>query len=148
MQKAIPATVVREVLSAVLERGEGVVVTCGSDPAERAHVAACTEGLPAGKFRVFHELDWHGLVAMISVCECYWGADTAPAHIAAAFGKKMLIHFGPSRADHWRPLHTEGRADIQPCPCLKNKRMECPRGTPGACLRNIRTEDVISWLDS
>ena len=148
MQTAIPAGVVREVLSAAIESGSGVVVTGGRDSAERAHVVRCTEGLPAEKFRVFHGLDWHGLVATVSLCDRYWGSDTAPAHIAAAFEKTMLIHYGPSRAEHWRPLHPAGLADVQPCACLKNKKGQCPKEEPGACLRNISAPDVISWLKS
>jgi len=146
MQKAIPVAVVREVLAAAIGGGAGVVVTGGRDPAERGHVARCTEGLPPEKLRVFHELDWHGLVALISLCDRYWGSDTAPAHIAAAFEKTMLIHYGPSRAEHWHPLHPGGLADVQPCPCLKNKRVDCPAGKPGECLQNIKAADVIAWL--
>jgi heptosyltransferase-3 len=146
MQKAIPAGVVREVLAAAMENGYGVVVTGGRDAAERAHVLRCTSGLPLDKFRVFHELDWHGLVAVISLCERYWGSDTAPAHIAAAFEKPMLIHYGPSRAEHWRPLHPGGLADVQPCACLK--KVQCPRGEPGACLGKVSAENVISWQKS
>ena len=148
MQKAIPVTVVREVLAAAIGSGAGVVVTGGRDPAERAHVLLCTEGLPPEKFRAFHELDWHGLVALISLCDRYWGSDTAPAHIAAAFEKKMLVHYGPSRAEHWHPLHPGGLADVRPCACLKNKRVDCPAGKPGVCLQNIKPADVVSWLRS
>ncbi len=148
MQKAIPAGTVREVLSAAIEYGLGVVVTCGPGAEEREHVNLCTKGLPAGKIRVFHDLDWHGLVAAISLCGHYWGSDTAPAHIAAAFGKKMLIHFGPSRAEHWRPLHPCGLADVQECSCLRKKRVECTLGAPGKCLQNIRSADVITWMKS
>ncbi|MFZ4776298.1 MAG: glycosyltransferase family 9 protein [Terrimicrobiaceae bacterium] len=148
MQKAIPADIVREVLAAAIEDGRGVVVTCGSGQAEREHAALSTQGLPSEKYRIFHDLDWHGLVAAISLCGHYWGSDTAPAHIAAALGKNMLIHFGPSRADHWRPLHAGGLADIQSCDCLKNKRVECPRGTPGKCLQNIQAADVVTWMKS
>ena len=148
MQKAIPAGVVREVLAAAIAGGAGVVVTGGRDLAECRHAHLCTEGLPADKIRVFHDLDWHGLVATISLCDRYWGSDTAPAHIAAAFEKKMLIHYGPSRAEHWRPLHPAGLADIQPCLCLKSKKGQCPKDEPGACLRNISARDVIAWLKS
>jgi heptosyltransferase III len=148
MQKAIPASVVGEVLAAAIEAGYGVVVTGGRDPAERAHVIRCTEGLPAEMVRVFHELDWHGLVATISLCNRYWGSDTAPAHIAAAFEKKLLIHYGPSRAEHWSPLHPDGLADVLPCPCLKNRKVDCPKGSPGACLQKINAADVITWLKS
>lgn len=148
MQKAIPVETAREVLAAAMERGYAVALTCGNNPVERTHAEACAAGLPVGKIRVFHDLNWQELVAAISLCERYWGADTAPAHIAAALKKNMLIHFGPSRADHWRPLHPGGSADVQPCSCLKNRRVDCPRGIPGICLRNIRAENVIAWLES
>ncbi len=147
MQKAIPAAVVREVLAAAVNRGYGVVVTGGRDDVERRHLKLCTEGLSAGKIRVFHELDWHGLVATISLCDRYWGSDTAPAHIAAAYGKTMLIHYGPSRADHWRPLHPAGRADILTCACLKNKRVTCPQDVPGQCLQGLQATTVLAWLE-
>lgn len=148
MQKAIPAGVARDVLAASIESGNGIVLTGGNDPVEREHVRLCTEGLPADKIRVFHELDWHGLVATISLCDRYWGSDTAPAHIASAFEQRMLVHYGPSRADHWHPLHPGGQADVQPCPCLKNKKNACPRGEPGACLQKINAAGVIAWMKS
>lgn len=147
MQKAIPADVVREVLAAAIGAGYRAVVTGGRDPAERLHVLRCTDGLPPGKFRVFDDLDWHGLVATISLCDRYWGSDTAPAHIAAALEKPMLVHYGPSRAEHWRPLHPGGLADVRTCACLKEKTARCPKGEPGECLRQIRAADVISWLE-
>lgn len=146
MQKAIPTVTVREVLEGAIRSGFGVVVTCGRAQVEQDHVARCTEGLRAETFRAFHDLDWHGLVATISLCRAYWGSDTAPAHIAAALDKKMLIHFGPSRADHWQPLHSNGTADVRPCDCLKKKRVECERGRPGNCLQKINATDIIAWL--
>ncbi len=146
MQKAIPAEIVRGVLAGAIASGLGVVVTGGSAEAERKHVLACTLGLPAEKFRIFHDLDWHGLVAAISLCSAYWGSDTAPAHIAAALEKRMLIHFGPSRADHWKALHSGGEADVQACACMKAKRSACAIGVPGKCLEGIQAEDVLAWL--
>lgn len=146
MQKAIPSGIVRDVLASVIERGDAAVVTAGSDPAEREHVARCTEGLPADRLRIFHHLDWHGLVAWISLCDWYWGSDTAPAHIAAAFEKRMLIHYGPSRADHWQAMHADASADVLPCPCLQGRRIVCPRGEPGRCLGQIRPSAVLEIL--
>ncbi len=146
MRKAIPVPVVRAVLAGAAQAGFGVVVTGGRDAAERAHVAACTLGLEAESVRIFHDLDWHGLVATISLCRAYWGSDTAPAHIAAALQKDMLIHFGPSRADHWKPLHPGGRADVRTCACLLAKRMDCARGVPGDCLAGVDVDAVLEWL--
>ena len=148
MQKALPATVVRRVLTDLLERGHGVVLTSGPAEVETGHLAACMDGLPTENIRVFSQASWHQLVALISLADKYWGSDTAPAHIAAALGKRMLIHYGPSRADHWRPLHLGGCADIRPCACLKEKKVLCPRGQSGRCLEDISPNAIVEWFEA
>ena len=148
MQKALPPSVVKRVLSDLLSRGHGVVLTSGPAEVETQHLAACTEGLPMDRIRTFSHADWHQLVALISLAKKYWGSDTAPAHIAAALRKPMLIHYGPSRADHWRPLHPEGHADIRSCTCLKEKKVLCPKGKTGRCLEDISPTAVVDWFES
>lgn len=146
MQKALPVPLARAVFQAALAQGITVTITSGPARAEREHVARCTEGLPTDHLRIFSDLSWHQLVAAISRCAKYWGADTAPAHIAAAFDKPMLIHYGPSQASHWKPLHAGGIADIRSCECLKVKKVLCPRGEPGRCLTEIDPAEVLAWL--
>ncbi len=147
MQKAIPAEVVRAVLAHTIDSGGGAVVTCGSAGSEKAHIAKCLEGLDPDKVRPFDNLNWHQLVALISRCDKYWGSDTAPAHIASALEKPLLIHFGPSRADHWHPLHPAGTFDVQDCPCLSKKtKTKCPSGRPGACLERLDAQQILRAL--
>lgn len=148
MQKAIPAGVAKTVFAEVIARGGGVVITSGPAEAERKHVAACVAGLPAERLRVISDASWHQLTALIAAAGKYWGADTAPAHVAAALEKPMLIHYGPSKAGHWQPLHASARIDERRCACLKNKRVECAKGSPGACLEGIDTGAVVSWIFS
>ena len=149
MQKAIPAHVVRSVLESTIQAGGGVVVTCGQAEAEKAHIAKCLSGLPPEKVLPFDNLTWHQLVALISLSDKYWGSDTAPAHIASALEKPLLIHFGPSRADHWHPLHAAGKIDVQACDCLSKKaKGKCPPGRPGACMERLDATTVIGLLRS
>ena len=148
MQKAIPADVVHAVLEKTIESGGGVVVTCGSADIEKNHIAKCLAGLPSEKIRLFDNLTWHQLVAVIARSDKYWGSDTAPAHIASALEKPLLIHFGPSRADHWYPLHAAGKIDVQPCDCLPIKaKTRCPAGRPGACFERLDADAIIGLLD-
>ena len=35
------------------------------------------------------------------------GNDSGPAHIAAAFGRPVVVLFGSSDVDNWRPWRTE-----------------------------------------
>lgn len=114
MEKAVPAGVAQAVFEGVVAAGVTAVVTTGAGGGERSHMAECLKNVPADRIKVFSDLTWHQLVALISRCGKYWGADTAPSHIAAAFEKPMLIHYGPSKAEHWKPLHAEGIADVIP----------------------------------
>ena len=148
MQKAIPSGVVRAVLEDTILAGGGVVVTSGPAEVEKNHVAKCLAGLPVMAIRSFDDLTWHQLVALIARSDKYWGADTAPAHIASALEKPLLIHFGPSRADHWYPLHKAGLIDVQPCPCLLKKTItKCPSGRPGVCLERLDPKTIVGLLD-
>jgi ADP-heptose:LPS heptosyltransferase len=134
MQKALPVPVAREVFAALQAQGYGIVVTHGPAKEEWRHVASAVEGLPRASVRVFGEIYWHQLVALVASCDQSWSADTAPAHVAAALEKPLLVHYGPSRAEHWYPLHAKGHHEVHPCTCLKKKQNTCPHGLPGKCL--------------
>lgn len=146
MQKAIPVQIVREVIEGIIKAEGSVILTGGGAEIERKHVAACLGGFPLDRVRLFENLTWHQLVALIAQCDKYWGADTAPAHIAAALEKPMLIHYGPSRTEHWRPLHAGGHGESLACSCLLNKISVCSKGQPGTCLEKVNPHVVLAWL--
>ncbi|GAB4173182.1 MAG: putative lipopolysaccharide heptosyltransferase III [Terrimicrobiaceae bacterium] len=145
MQKAIPEVVLRGVLNHLVSEGWGVVVTTGRSEAERGHVR---RALPEVRdnCRIFSDLSWGELVAMVSTATGYWGCDTAPAHLASALEIPTRIEFGPSHAVHWKPLHSTGEAVVHPCACRSEQSgRRCPAGQPGRCLEAIRVDDVVRW---
>ncbi len=146
MQKAIPIATARKVFEEVLALGGSVFVTSGRDEAERAHVAACTEGFPPEAVKVRSDLTWQELVALISEADAYWGADTAPAHVASALGKSLFVEFGASRATHWYPILPGGTYAVHPCDCLAAKARQCPDGVPGRCMEKAGPGPVLAWL--
>lgn len=146
MQKAIPAGRARDVFRGFTARGGSVVLTCGSGEVEKAHASAAIEGISCS--RIFERTTWDQLVALVAAADFYWGADTAPAHVASALGKKLLVEFGPSRADHWYPLNPEARWLVHECRCLKEKLVTCPHGTPGACMESAGGPEVRAWLQA
>jgi len=44
---------------------------------------------------------------LIAGATVFLGNDSGPAHMAAAFGKPVIVFFGPSDAGAWRPWKTE-----------------------------------------
>ena len=47
---------------------------------------------------------------LLANASLFIGNDSGPAHMAAAFGLPVIVLFGPSNADVWRPWKTQGQA--------------------------------------
>ncbi|HPA19246.1 MAG TPA: glycosyltransferase family 9 protein [Verrucomicrobiae bacterium] len=149
MRKSLPPDLVRRVLTTVLSRTPTTVTLSHGPAAEADHARACVAGLPPDRIRLAAGLTWGQLISLIDAADAYWGADTAPMHAAAALGKPLLVHFGPSNANHWRPLHDGADATVTPCPCLKSGHWSCPEGSSGRCftaLDSVAISDKLTCL--
>lgn len=146
MQKAVPAGIIIGVVQEALRRQLAVVVTTGSAEHEREYVRAALAGIDSPNLCTLSGLRWGELVALIARCRLYFGCDTAPMHVASTLRKPMLALFGPSKVDHWRPLHPAGRVLVAECRCLRQKRIDCPAGQPGACLGAVSGREVCEAL--
>lgn len=100
------------------------------------------------------------LIAVSSVCNIYFGIDTAPMHIAAALGKPVIALFGPSGAFHWGPWDNEANEEpyqqkngIQRFgknvviqrnwQCIPCGQDGCEGSKISRCLFDIKPEEVI-----
>jgi heptosyltransferase-3 len=54
------------------------------------------------------------LKSLIAGAALFIGNDSGPAHIAAAFGRPVVVLFGSSDIDNWRPWRTENSALTSP----------------------------------
>jgi heptosyltransferase III len=52
--------------------------------------------------------------SLIAGAALFVGNDSGPAHIAAAFGRPVVVLFGSSDIDNWRPWRTENSALTSP----------------------------------
>lgn len=103
------------------------------------------------------------LIAVSSVCNIYFGIDTAPMHIAAALGKPTIALFGPSGAFHWGPWENEAnqppyekKRGVQKFgknlviqkdwECIPCGRDGCGGSKISKCLFEITPEEVIDIL--
>lgn len=146
MRKSLPPDIVKKVLADILTRTKASITLSHGPAAEEEHARACIAGLPDGRVRLVGDLTWARLVAVISCCDVYWGADTAPTHAAAALRKPLLVHFGPSNASHWRPLNEGSDIIVSPCPCLRSKHWSCPEGASGRCLTTLDSAAISDKL--
>jgi len=105
------------------------------------------------------------LIAVSSVCDMYFGIDTAPMHIAAALGKPVVALFGPSGAFHWGPWDNSAEKDAYPerngiqkfgkniviqrdWQCIPCGQDGCKGSKISNCLFDIKPEEVIKILST
>ncbi len=53
-------------------------------------------------------------MTLLSGASVFVGNDSGPAHMAAAFGIPLVVLFGSSHADQWRPWRTEAEIIVAP----------------------------------
>jgi heptosyltransferase-3 len=119
------------------------IVTSGPEAREtqiaRATAAASTRAradLHTGDLTLRH------LAALIQEAHLFLGVDTAPMHIAAAVGTRVVAVFGPSDDQMWGPWG-EGHIVVRrTCHCLAQRRCGCDEATGMQCLNALKGDDV------
>lgn len=147
-------------------RGLRVVLTGGSDAAERAYVARLAAAMPRA-LDLAGALTLGGVSRVLAQAAVYVGPDTAVTHAAAALGVPTVTLFGPSDPVKWAPWPqggtaaspwqrhgdqrrgnvtlVQGRASC--VPCLKEG---CERhvDSASACLTELPAARVIAAVDA
>jgi ADP-heptose:LPS heptosyltransferase len=79
--------------------------TLGLEP---VFIAGPNENLSAfSKYPCFQGAPLEEVKSLISGAALFVGNDSGPAHIAAAFGRPVVVLFGASDTENWRPWRTE-----------------------------------------
>ncbi len=148
MQKSLPALTVAQALREVVLAGARVVYLIGPSTQEKEFARIVVNSLSELGSDVFLALDppdWWKLCALISRADVFWGADSAPMHVAAAFRKPLLVYFGPSNFRQWRPLNDEAEVCVLPCQCLNGSKI-CQPGVAGKCMAEVRSGEIVQRL--
>jgi heptosyltransferase III len=75
---------------------------------EPLFVAGANEDLsPFGGYPCFQGAPLEEVKSLLAGAALFVGNDSGPAHIAAAFGRPVIILWGASDLDNWRPWRTE-----------------------------------------
>ena len=121
------------------------VLTGGKSPMEQEHITRIKWHLHHPVVDLSGQLKLLTLSALIKRARLLVTIDSAPMHLAAAFGTPQVVLFGPTNPFHWRPRSTPvtilqaGRAD--PVTDFLPKK-------PGAPMKEISTEAVIDAMQS
>jgi heptosyltransferase-3 len=87
------------------------------------------------------------LGALIAKARFFFGADSAPMHLAAAVNTPAVALFGPSGAFNWGPWG-EGHLVIQKdMDCVPCGRDGCEGTKISRCLVELSPEEVIERME-
>ena len=118
------------------DKGDGTISGAILGPGPRPGVVDAT-----GRLRVVE------LAALLEQADVFAGADSGPAHLAAAAGTPTVVLFsGTNRLRQWRPWGGHVRVVRHAVQCSPCHRRSCPwRDHP--CMRGIRPEDVAEAIE-
>jgi heptosyltransferase III len=75
---------------------------------EPLFIAGGSEDLSAfSEYPCFQGAPLEEIKSLLAGAALFIGNDSGPAHIAAAFGRPVIVLWGPSELDNWRPWRTE-----------------------------------------
>ncbi len=121
------------------------VLTGGPSAMEQEHIAQIKAHVQHPVVDLSGRIDLLTLAALIQRARLLVTIDSAPMHLAAAFGTPQVVLFGPTHPLHWRPraapaviLHGSGSGA---------PRDFAPRQSP-ATMKQISTAQVIDAMQS
>ncbi len=117
------------------------VVLIGA-PEDRARAAAIVAHDPPGVLNWTGRCGIEGLAALLEQTQLMIGADSGPAHLAAAVGTPVVVLFsGTNEVQQWRPEGAAVRVLRAAAPCSPCHREVCPVvGHP--CMRSLSPMSV------
>lgn len=162
--KAWPIEHWRELIGRTIVEHAPLLVLVGSD-GDRARARRITGDSPWPSV-----VDWTGcltlreLAALVERADLFIGADSGPAHLAAAMGTRVIALFsGTNEVVQWRPWGLRTISLCEPVACSPCHRTVCPladhpcmsRLTPSLVLRAMgdlcydpARHSVARWLDA
>ncbi|MBI5644198.1 MAG: putative lipopolysaccharide heptosyltransferase III [Deltaproteobacteria bacterium] len=91
------------VLDMLEDSGVRVVLTSGPDEKERKKIASIVSLMRTRPVDLSGKITLKQLASLSKRASFFFGVDTAPMHIAAAVGARVVSIFGPSGAFDWGP---------------------------------------------
>ena len=126
----------------ISKNGSHVLVTSGPD-ARELEIARGLAALCRGEVHTqLGDLTLGRLAALIRGADLFLGVDTAPMHIAAAVGTRVVAVFGPSHHETWSPWGPGHQVVRRPCACLTLRKRVCSEAEGMDCLKALTADEV------
>ncbi|PAW89318.1 MAG: putative lipopolysaccharide heptosyltransferase III [Pedosphaera sp. Tous-C6FEB] len=121
-----------------------VVITHGAHESETSMAREIAASAAPARPELADGLSFDQLAALLKTADVFLGIDTAPMHLAAAVGTKVVALFGPSPPERWRPWCDAYRVLHQPCACQTNRNLTCPKSAVMQCLQAVSEAQVLA----
>jgi predicted lipopolysaccharide heptosyltransferase III len=127
------------------QAGHRVVLTGARSRLEQEHIARIKSNLHSRVVDLSGQLDLLGLAALLVRARLLATIDSAPMHLAGAFGTPQVALFGPTNPFHWYPR-------ASPAVILQAGNSDAPSDfapkQPRYPMKEISTEAVIDAMQS
>ncbi len=144
MFKTLPVQTIVSVIHYLQERGEQVVLTASSDPAEMEMNAQIVSEVP-GVIDLSGELSLKELGAVIEKSRLLITVDSVPLHLASALKKGVVAIFGPTCDQNWGPWQNpHARVVTLPLSCRPCYQPGCGGSGRSDCLLNLPSSSIIA----
>ena len=127
--------------------GLSVVLTASRAPHEQELMEEILAECRQTPINLSGQLTLKELGATIAKARFFFGADSAPMHLAAAVNTPAVALFGPSGAFNWKPWG-EGHLVIQKdFDCVPCGRDGCEGSKVSRCLTELSQEEVVEQVE-
>ena len=142
--KCWPADKTAALIERLASRGERIVLTAASEPAESALIEDILQRTRVPVVNLAGKLSIKELVALIARAKLSICVDSMPMHVASAVGTPVVALFGPSGDIEWGPWMVRSAVVTSEHACRPCGNDGCGGGKVSECLTTLDVDRVFA----
>ena len=145
--KQWPAEHWRELIGRLVFHEQAQIVLVGGQSDRRIAQEVLEHERPAGVIDFTGMLNISELAVVLGSADLFVGADSGPAHLAAAVGRPVVVLFsGTNNPEQWRPRGEQVTVVRHPVECSPCHARRCPLPNH-PCMRGLTPSSVARAVD-